>query len=167
MSKISYGLQSVEVSPIDSGTGLPTAFEDIGDIYRDSITLDTADGERTEHFAELKQNPSVVIQEKGSKTLTLQLMDTSPTNLEKYLGGTITGVDPNEEWNEPDDIVDIDFAYRITFKDGQKMTINRGKTTGKYTGDFNRKGIQLLELMITPLQPRVDGVPVLTVGNPA
>jgi len=167
MSKVSYGLQSVEVSPIDEVTGLATAWEDAGLIYRDSITLDSADGEKTEHFAELEQDPVEVIQEKGSKTLNLQLMDTSPANLLKYLGGTITGVDPNEEWNEPNDIVAIEFAWRLTFKNGQKMTIYRGKTNGKYTGDFNRNGIQLLSLMISPLKPKVDGVPVMAIGNPA
>jgi len=166
MSKVSYGLDKVEVAAIDGVTGLPDTWEDVGKIYRETITLETADGEKTEHFSELDQNPILVIQEQGAMTLNMSLMDTSPANLVKYLGGTVTGVDPNEVWNKPNDIVDIEFAWRITFKDGTKTTFNRGKTTGKYGGDFNRKGIQLLQLMISPLQPKVDGVPVMTVGNP-
>lgn len=160
MAVFSYGLKSVKVSPIDAGTGLPTALTDIGKIYRDTAEFTQDDPEEFEHYSELDDNPIVSKTRKGVKNIRMRLMDTSADNLVLYLGGTVTEVVDNpDKWNEPDDTPEIEKAFEFEMEDGSIVGINRGRISGKLIPDPKRSGFTVMELMIKVLQPLVDGVP--------
>ena len=168
MAKVAFGLEKIEKGNIDPVTGLPTGLLDVGDIYRDTASMETADGETTDHFAELKQSPVITITEMGTQTLRFQLMDTSAAKLLEYMGGTVTEVAGEPDvWNAPRDIVAIEKAFVITTKDGTVFTIHRGKVVGKLIVNPTRKDVSLLDVMIRVLNPNVDALAPITVADPA
>lgn len=159
MPTYSYGLKSVKDSAIDAVTGLPTALTDIGKIYRDSGEFTQEDAAKTEHFAELDDDPIISISRKGLKSIRIRLMDTSPTNLAKWIGGTVTVVvDTPDIWNEPDQTVQVERAFEFEMEDGTITGVRRGKVEAKHIIDPKRSGFSVIDMMITPLKPLVTGL---------
>lgn len=166
MSKTAYGIQSVQKGGIDAVTGLPTGLADVGDLLQGTITMEETEGNITNFFSELKKNPVLSITEAGEKTFRFQLMDTRADTLVQYLGGTVVESPGNPDvWNEPEDHPDIEASFEIVTEDGQKFTIHRGKVMARLVGNFARTGITVIDVRVVPLEPLVDGVRALTIGD--
>ena len=159
MPTYSYGLKSVKFSPIAPLTGLPTALVDIGKIYRDSGEFTQEDSAKTQHFAELDDDPVVSISRKGVKSIRLRLMDTEASNLVKWLGGTVVEVvDEPDQWEEPDVTPTIEYAFEFEMEDGSVTGIRRGQVDAKYLPDPKRTGFTVIDVMITPLKPLITAL---------
>jgi hypothetical protein len=168
MPTYSYGLKSVKYSPIAALTGLPTALVDIGKIYRDSGEFTQEDSTKTQHFAELDDDPVVSISRKGLKSVRLRLMDTEASNLVKWLGGAVVTVeDAPDQWEEPDVTPAIEYAFEFEMEDGSITGIRRGQVDAKYLPDPKRTGFTVIEVTITPMKPLVAGLKATYKKNPA
>ncbi|WP_143960231.1 hypothetical protein [Litoribacter populi] len=164
----SYGVRSVKASLIDPVTGLAVELEDVGEIYRDTITFTQDDPTVTDHPAELKDDPIISVQRKGAKNLALSLMDTSAANCHKYLGGTVVSVEGEpDEWNEGDTAEDIEMAFEFELEDGSTYGIRRGKVMGKLIPAPTKVGMTMIQIQVKPQQPLVAGLSSTYKRNPA
>lgn len=156
----------MEAGGIDGVTGLPTAMADVGNVYKDTANMVESDGQETTHYAELKSDPVVVVDEAGEEMIEFSLMDTSATNLESWCGGTVTTVGTDDTWNKPTTVPNIEKSLRITTEDSTVVTIHRAKIKGKRVLSPTKKGIFLIEVKAKILTPVVDGVPAVSVADP-
>jgi len=166
MGKVSYGVASIKAGGIDAVTGLPTALTSVGDVYKDTATMNETDGTETNHFAEMKTDPVITITEPGEETVEFSLMDTSADNLLAWIGGTVTTVGVDDTWNKPRDIENIEKSLEITTEDGTVITVNRAKIMAKREHEPTRKGVMLIVVKARILTPLIDGVPPVTVADP-
>jgi hypothetical protein len=160
MATYSYGLKSVKYGAIDPVTGLPTgALADIGKIYRDTGEFTQEDAAKTQHFAELEDDPVVSFGRKGLKSIRLRLMDTAADNLVKWLGGTVVEVALSpDQWEEPDTTPVIEYAFEIETEEGAIYGVRRGQVDAKLMIDPKRSGFSVIDVMITPLKPLVGAL---------
>lgn len=164
----SYGIKAVKASAIDPDTGLPVNLTDVGDIYRDTPEFTQDDPAVTEHAAELKDDPVITRQRKGAKNLAFSLMDTSAANCAKWMGGTVTSVAGEPDiWNEPADAEEIEMALELTMEDDSVYGIRRGKVMAKLIPDPKKTGITLIQVMVRPQAPLVDGLTATYKKDPA
>lgn len=164
--KYSFGVKSLKVGGIDPVTGLPTGLESVGDVYKDTATWTEADGAVTNHYAEGKADPVVVITEQGEETFAFSLMNFNAQTLQKFLGGTVTSVvDEPDVWNKPLQVVEIEKSVELETEDGSIFTIYRGKIMAKRNVTPTKTGLNLLEVMVRPLAPLVEDLPAVSIQD--
>jgi|GEM_PF-2993808 len=166
MSRTAYGVASIEKGSINATTGLGESFASVGDILKDTAYLSQSPGNKTQHFAELKTNPIIVITEPGEIKFEFGLIDALADTVVQYMGGTVTNVaDAADIWSSPTDVPDIENAFKITTEDGTVFTINRGRVEAMHDLVPTRKGLYQLKVSVTVLQPLIDGVPAMTITD--
>ena len=168
MSKITYGVEKFEVADIDEATGLPTAFADIGKVYKDTASMQEDDPTITEHYSELNDDPELILKQKGNTTLKLSLMEFTISTFEEYFGGTVV-VDAftgTATWHKPRSMPNVEKAFRITTQEGSVLTLNRGYVMPKFILAPKRNEISLVELTIRVLNPKVTDVSPMTFQRP-
>ncbi|MGY6522010.1 MAG: hypothetical protein ACXIUD_09795 [Mongoliitalea sp.] len=167
MPVYSYGLKSVKYAPIDPETKVPGAFVTVGKIYRDTGEFQQEDAAVTDHLEELSDYPVVTTNRKGLSSVRMRLMDTSAANKVIWLGGTITTVaDQPDQWNEPNQHPNIEYAFEFEFEDGSIKGINRGKVMAKDMPDPKRSGFHVIDVMIKVLQPEAANLPITYSKDP-
>ena len=157
--EVSFGIASIEKGDIDAVTGLPSNLQDVGDVYRDSVSMETPDHTTTDHFPERGNHPLVRINRKALTVFKFTLMDTQAATLVQYLGGEVTEVAAgNDIWEEPLTTPKIENSFVLTTDDGKVFTIHRGDVVAKLVPNPTKTGVHLLEVMVTVMKPKVAGV---------
>jgi len=165
--KFAFGIKSMKSGGIDPVTGLPTALEDVGDIYKDTGEWIENDGTTTPHRSEFKNTPVVTVVEPGDEEFRFTLMDTSAKNLAKLCGGTVTEViDQPDVWNKPKGVPNIEMSFVLQTEDGTEVTIHRGKVVGKRRLTPTRTGMFLIDVAVTPQEPLIADLPAVTSKDP-
>ena len=118
------------------------------------------DPETTDHYAEEVDDPVVSISRGGKTNFAFSIMNPSVTVLADLLGGTAD--ESNGKWEAPDKIPVVEKSVRITPEQGLKFEIPRMKLVSKINGDFSKKGILLIEVAGTVMQPTKAGVKKMT-----
>ena len=118
------------------------------------------DPETTDHYAEEVDDPVVSISRGGKTNYAFSIMNPSVTVLADLLGGTAD--ESNGKWEAPDKIPVVEKSVRITPEQGLKFEIPRMKLVSKINGDFSKKGILLIEVAGTVMQPTKAGVKKMT-----
>ena len=162
MGKAIYtlGLSKIEVGATAADGGMGESLAPLGYTYQDTCKMTQEDPETTDHYAEEVDDPVVSISRGGKTNFAFSLMNPSVTVLADLLGGTAD--EGSGKWEAPDKIPVVEKSVRITPEQGLKFEIPRMKLVSKINGDFSKKGILLIEVAGTVLQPTKAGTKKMT-----
>lgn len=161
------GLSKIEVGAIasDGGMAADADLATLGYTYQDTCKMTQEEPETTEHYAEEVDDP-VVSTSRGGKTLfDYSIMNPSVLVMADLLGGTGTegnGETTQDKWEAPDKLPVVEKSVRITPEQGLKFDIPRMKLVSKINADFSKKGILLIEVSGTVMQPTKANTPKMT-----
>ena len=153
MNTYTVGLAKIEVGDIAADGGIGTTLASLGYTYQDTCKMTMEDPEVTEHYAEEVDDPVISISRGGKTVFNFSVMDADLTTLKALLGGDVTGTAPAQKWEAPDKIPIIEKSVRITPEQGLKFEIIRMKLDAKINAEFSKKGIFLIDVVGTVLQP--------------
>lgn len=154
------GLAKVEVGAIGEDGAMGSTLAALGYTYQDTCKMTQDDPETTEHYAEEVDDPVISISRGGKTNFAFSIMNPSVTVLADLLGGTAD--EANGTWTAPDRLPEVEKSVRITPEQGLKFEIPRMKLVSKINGDFSKKGILLIEVSGTVMQPTKTGVAKMT-----
>lgn len=158
------GIAKIEIGDIAVDGGPATAFATVGMIYRDTARMEQAEGEVFEHEVEDVDDPVVMVPTKGRTTIEWVVVDFTPSNLVKVLGGAVTGTAPNEKWEGPDTAVVIEKSVKLTPKTGKAITLPRVSLRARINYALSKSGIAQVIITGTVLQPAKTGVKSIIFG---
>lgn len=158
------GLSKIEIGDIAADGDVSAAFATVGQVYRDTAKIDQAEGEEFEHEVEEVDDPVVVVAKKGKTTIEWSVIDFTPANLVKVLGGAVTGTAPNEKWNSGDTAVILEKSVKITPKSGKPITYPRVSLTARMSYTLGKSGIAQVLIKGKILQPTKSGVKSVSIG---
>lgn len=169
MAKTIYtlGLSKIEVGAMasDGGMAADDDLKALGYTYQDTCKMTQEDAETTEHFAEEVDDPVVSISRGGKTNFAFSIMNPSVTVMADLLGGTGTegdGSTTQDKWEAPDSIPTVEKSIRITPQQGLKFEIPRMQLVSKINAEFSKKGILLIEVTGTVMQPTKSGATKMT-----
>ena len=166
--KRAIGLAYIKVGPVGVDGDMGNVLAALGVTYKDSADLTQAADAETEINSEENDDPEEIITVRGKKTLKWSIMDYNPDTLVKVLGGTVTGVAPNEVWN--DGGVTPNLEMSIEFKEKKNNVvcrIPRAKISAVINWKLSSKGVALVDITATVMTPTKAGVKNIQIGNPA
>jgi hypothetical protein len=159
------GLSKIEIGDIANDGGMGKNLEILGETLEDTVKFEQEDPETTDFFCEEKDDPVLSISKAGKSTFTFSLMNPSLEVLQTLIGGKITpattdenGNDVPEKWSPPSNMPIIEKSVKITPRQGLVFEIPRLKIIAKINGEFSKKGLLLVEVNGTALQPTKAGV---------
>lgn len=158
------GIAKIEIGDIAVDGGPATSWSTVGNIYKDTARMEQADGETVEHEVEEIDDPVVMVPQKGRTTIEWGVIDYTPANLVKVLGGAVTGTAPNEKWESPDAAIINEKSVKITPKSGKPITLPRVSLRARINYALSRSGIAQVMISGTVLQPTKAGVKSVIVG---
>lgn len=158
MATLTLGLSKIEVGEIAEDGDVAESFAALGKTYQDTASITDEDPEVIEHFSEEDEAPLAVIRRRGRRTISFSIMNPNKQTLVDTLGGTLTGVAPNQVWNEPATMPVIERSIRITPAIGSVVTFPRVSLSGKINYELSKSGIMLIEMTADVLQPTKSGV---------
>lgn len=159
------GLSQIEAGAIAADGGMGTTLATLGYTYQDTCKMTQEDPETTDHYAEEVDDPVVSISRGGKTNFAFSIMDPSVTVLANLLGGKATegnGSTTQDKWEAPDSIPTVEKSIRITPQQGLKFEIPRMKLVSKINAEFSKKGILLIEVAGTVMQPTKSGTAKMT-----
>lgn len=159
------GLSQIEAGAIAADGGMGTTLATLGYTYQDTCKMTQEDPETTDHYAEEVDDPVVSISRGGKTNFAFSIMDPSVTVLADLLGGTGMegdGSTTQDKWEAPGSIPTVEKSIRITPQQGLKFEIPRMKLVSKINAEFSKKGILLIEVAGTVMQPTKSGTAKMT-----
>ncbi len=164
MSKKAIGLteEGILLAPL-SGEALPAESDyfSLGKTYKDTATLETAEGETVSCECEELDDPEEETYIPGKTTLKFSTSDLDPASCHKAFGGTLS--EDGSRWEAPDSIAPREVAVRFTTKSGLRMEIARAKIFSRINWAIKKDGYGLLEHTLTVLAPKTAGVKKMTI----
>lgn len=158
------GLSKIEIGDIAGDGDVSAAFAAVGQVYKDTAKIEQADGEVFEHEVEEVDDPVVTVPTKGRTTIEWSIIDFTPENLVKVLGGTASGTTPNEKWVSADTAAVIEKSVKITPKTGKPITFPRVSLRARINYALGKSGIAQVIISGTVLQPTKTGVKSISIG---
>jgi hypothetical protein len=167
MAKYVYGVTSIEMGPIASDGGMGTSLVDVGQIEEKTCTIEQADTTIVEKRSEQSDDPYLRLKKRGVKTLKFTIVDFTPANLIKFLGGeeTVEGSDP--AWDDGDVVEDIERSVKVTTKNGIIFHIIRGDITAKIVGSLTSDDNLKVEVTCVALKPTKANTKSFRIITPA
>lgn len=151
MPSLLFGISKVEIS--EDGT----TWTDLG-ITKGGVEF-TQDIEEREIMSDQSTDPVAVITVRAPKSLTINLLDATPSNLALAFGGTVS----NNIVTIPALVTGVEKQIRITTQpiNNEKyvITIKKAKITGKSTIRLNSDDATVIPLDVKVLAP-TSGAPV-------
>jgi hypothetical protein len=157
---ITIGLAKIEVGAIGANGVMGTSLETIGHTAEGSCTIETADPELTEFFAEEQDEAIHTAAKMAVTTITFQLAAPDLEQCSKVFGGEVVGTGSAATWEYPATLENIEKSVKIKPKEGLIFSIPRAKITAKFTGQFGRSETLKVEVVITVLKPTNGGAPM-------
>lgn len=166
-TKVIKGIAGIDMAPIPVGGGMALAadFVSVGSTYRDEAKLTEADPAEVEHYSNECDDPVEADVVGGKKEITFALTDFSPVNLQKHLGGTVTGVAPDDKWEAPAVKTITERALRVRSRNGKYMLFTRVALSGKVDYDLSPKGIAKVMVKGLILAPELAGTASMEKGT--
>lgn len=151
MKTYTIGCAEIAIGAIAEDGGMGATLASLGYTYQDTAKLSTEDPEVQDYYAEEVDDPVAEITKAGKTVFTWSLMNPDVEALAAVLGGTADAA--NNTWDAPDDVPSIEKSLRVKPKQGLTFEMPRVKIRAKINGDFSKKGILLVEITATVLQP--------------
>ena len=166
-TKVIKGVAGIDLAPIPVGGGmaLPADYVSVGSTYRDEAKLTEAEPAAVEHYSNECDDPVESDVTGGKKEVTLTLTDFSPVNIQKFLGGTVTGVAPLDKWEAPAVKTTSELALRIRSKNGKYLAFTRVAVYGWTDYDVSPKGIAKIMVKGLVLAPELAGTAPMEKGT--
>lgn len=164
----SIDITSLLLGAVAGDGGVGTVLASPGDIVENTVKVNPADPTKTSFFAIGKQAAVYTALKAGETVLAFDIMTFDLEVIQDLLGGTITGVAPNEFWNAPIGTPPI-IEKTIEILDVQGMTWQFGRVqiSAKLVGEFNANTPNVIRVMGTILQPTKAGVSHTAYGKKA
>lgn len=162
MSLVTLGLSKIEIGDIGTDGAMGTTLAQLGYTYQDTCKMTQDDPETTEHYAEEADDPIVSVSRGGKTNFAFSVMDADLSVLKTLLGGEVTGTDAAQKWEAPDKLPIIEKSVRITPEQGLKFEVPRMKLAAKINAEFSKKGLLLIDVAGTVLQPTKAGISKMT-----
>lgn len=160
---VTLGLTKIEVGAIGPDGDMGTTLASLGYTYQDTCKMTTEDPETTDHYAEEEDDPIVSLSRGGKTNFVFSLMDADPETLKELLGGKVSGTGATAKWEAPSKLPTIEKSVKITPEQGLQFEIPRMKLVAKFNIEFSKKGLMLIEVVGTVMQPTKAGVSKMTV----
>lgn len=158
----SIGLTSIEIGDVAVDGGMGTTMAPLGVTYQDTAELVRDDPEVTEIYSEENDEPEEVLETKGPAKLRWSLMNVTPEEAVKVLGGTVTGTGDTAEYEAPAVKAAIEKSIKITTKSNLVISIPRAKIYAKENFQFRKKGVLLIDVEARILQPAKEGAAAIS-----
>lgn len=156
------GLKSLK-SALKVNTGLMPSDDALlqhGNVYRDTLTFETADPTKEEYFEEEVDLAAATFYTAGETTINFEILRPSVADLKYWAGGDAAG-NNGEIWKAPTSYKNQELAIRLVSKQGYVIDLPRVMVTASPTGGGAKS---------TPLRLKVSGtvlVPSDTTGATA
>lgn len=151
--KRSIGLLSIEIGDIAVDGGMGTVLAALGVTFQDSCELAQGEPEIIEINSEENDEPEEIITGKSVKTLKWSIINVAPDALLKVLGGTVTGLAPDETWESPRSTEIIEKSIRIKTKTLETIDIVRTRIVAKLAWKFSKKDVNKVDITAYILIP--------------
>ena len=165
-NKVTNGIAKIEFAPLAADGGPGTVFATFGLTSQGTPKITEEDPKVTEFYAEEFDDPIDISVQKGKREFDFAVMCAQAADMVKVLGGTVSA-GPPAAWSAPDNFPLIEGSIKITPRQGQVITVNRGSLRAKINHDLSKTGQLLLDVKIQVLQPAKAGVKSLTYTDAA
>lgn len=162
-----YGLTKIEMGDIAGDGGMGATLADIGDPYEGTVEITHDDPTITEFKSETKDDAILTTEKGGKKTVKFSIVDMTPTNLAKFLGGTAGAISTTfNTLKLPDSLPVIEKSFKFTTKDGGYIQIPRLKIVAKVNMKFSSANMLMVDVVGTVLTPTKAGEGSMLIANP-
>lgn len=158
MSKITRGVNTIEVGAIASDGGPGTALAVLGLTLAGTAKMSQSDATTQDILVEESDVPLDSIITPGSIAFNWTIANPDTATLVTLFGGTATGTSPNKTWNMPAAVITQELTVKVTPKKGMTVVFPRASVTAKMNGDFSKTAVFGIDVTITPLLPTKAGV---------
>jgi hypothetical protein len=157
---ITRGVLSIAMGAVAVDGGPGTALTTLGKTDASATNSFTQDDPTETNYESLEDDDPVDVETTpGARNLNFTILDPTPANMVRVLGGTLSGSAPNQTWNAPANIPSIEQTVVITPRKGLALTIVRGKVTAKINHDLSKNGGKLaIDVSVRVLVPTKEGV---------
>lgn len=157
---ITRGVLSIAFGPIASDGGPGTDLTPFGKTDASATNSFTEDDPTETNYESLEDDDPIDVEvTRGARNLNITVLDITPANMVRALGGTLTGTAPNQTWNAPANMPSIELTAVVTTKQGMSLTIPRGKVTARINHDLSKNGGKLaVDVTVRVLVPTKAGV---------
>jgi len=159
------GVTKIEIGDIAADGDVSALFATVGQIYKGTASIEQEEGEDIVHESEEVDDPIEVVPTKGKTTVSWGVVDFTPENLVKVLGGTVSGIAPNTKWESPDSAATIEKSIKVTSRGGKTFTYPRASIKARISYALAKEGIAQVLITATIMQPTKTGVKGCTVSH--
>ena len=167
MVKKAIGLneEGIRIVALPTDGSVPAAedYVALGKTYKDTATLETAEGETVACECEEMDDPEDAIDIPGATTLKFSPSDLDHESCYKAFGGKLS--DDKKTWEAPETFSSKEVAVRFTTRSGLEVHIGRAKMSTRINWAIKRNGYGLLEHTVKVLTPKVAGMKKMTVTD--
>jgi len=153
------GLAAFEVGEIAVDGGIATTWASLGLIAEGTASFNQADGTKTQFYAEQVDLAVFETTKPGDATFNFSLGFADLTQIQKVMGGTITGTGDSLKWAAPAQIPVILTSIRIVPTNGWVLNICKCSISAKISGGFSKTDNMKIECIGTILNPDKAGEP--------
>lgn len=162
------GLTKLEAAHVQANGAKPSSgWEQHGNVYRDTLTLETSDPTVENYYEEELDKPVASQGTEGETTLAFEILRPSVADLVFWAGGSADDVTSGDGrvWNAPIGYVDKKLALKLTSKQGYIIEIPKAQIVASTTGGGSKSTPMRLKVSATVLVPSneqgVDQTPMV------
>lgn len=153
--KYGIGCKDIKAGAVGSDGTMGTTLTSVGKLYKGTVSFIEEDGNVIKHTAENNRFPFLAVYEAGGLPLKFTLVDVSPENLQKWLGGTVA----TNTWSAPVESFSQELSVEIETLYGVKIQIPRCFLYGKITWNASRTEIAKIDVSGEVMLPEDAATP--------
>ncbi|GHV10298.1 hypothetical protein FACS1894162_3650 [Bacteroidia bacterium] len=163
MSKtVNIGMTSILVGDLANDGGPATALAALGRTYKETASITQEENQVQDFMVEEEDDPIVSITtQKGATSIVWDVVDFDPAIMVKIWGGAVV----DGQWNEPDELLEVEQTVKLTPKIGQPFIYNRCKLSAVLVYNATRTDIARIRVTCKKLKPTKEGVPAFVYGT--
>jgi hypothetical protein len=159
-----FGCKDIRGGAIGAGGTMGTVLTSVGKVYKDTVSMIGEDGTVAKHYSMNGRFPFLAVLTDGGLPLKFTLVDVSPANLLKWLGGTVN----LETWSMSNDSFSQELSVEMDSLKGKTIQVARMFLYGKITWNANRTEIYKIEVTGEVMEPEDAATPpVKQIATPA
>lgn len=158
------GVAKIEIGTIAVDGDVSAAFASPGNIYKDTAEITQEQDADTEHFCEEQDEAFAIVPGTKKTKIKFAVTDFTPAALVALLGGTATGVAPNNSWTAPATTDIIEKSVKVTPKSGKTITFPRVSLRAMINYKLAKSGIAQVMVEGTVMTPTKTGVAAIKIG---
>ncbi|GHV32129.1 hypothetical protein FACS1894177_07830 [Bacteroidia bacterium] len=161
--KRNIGMTSLLVGDLAADGGPAIVLESLGRTYRETASITQEDNQTEDFLVEEEDDPiESIVTQKGATKIVWDVVDFDPEVMQKVWGGEIV----DDQWNEPDEMPEVEKTVRLIPKIGEMFTYPRCKLSAVLVYNATRTDIARIRVTAKKLKPAKAGVSAFIYGNP-